>query len=224
MPKAPMLKNLIRGSGAPCAGALDLVAEDEAFPRVDQSAFVAADRDVVAAPLGLEGDPVRGNGAAHEADLFLAQPEQDRVADVLAFFVAHEELLGLHRPERGEAVDGHVAEQAPHAGAFEVDIGHVALLEQHGGLMPGLLFVLPGGELGLDRKGVGAGVRATQHAHRPAGLVDLVLKAFDSHVSSLPRWPSAARWRLRLRKRRYKPLPVRPSRWSKTRVPVSEPR
>ena len=55
-------------------------------------------------------------------------------------------------------------------------------------------------------------------------VLDLVLEVLDGHVSSLRFWPCAARWRLRPGEGRYKPLPVRPSRWPKTRVPVSEPR
>ena len=81
--------------------ALDLVAvelaDDRLAHRARRRAVVVFGRDIVAAGLGVEFDPVGGRVAADIRELVFGQVEQDAVADHVAVVAAGRELLRLDR-------------------------------------------------------------------------------------------------------------------------------
>ena len=154
--------------------ALDLVAVelagDRLAHRARRRAVVVFGRDVIAAGLGVEFDPVGGRVAADVTELVLGEIEQDAVADHVAIVGAGRELLGLIDREILERVGREVREELQRVLAAHEQVDHVVrLVEQHAGLGPGALLVAPVGKFGRDdRVNVGADLRIAQHLDRIA--------------------------------------------------------
>jgi hypothetical protein len=106
-----------------CVGALELVPEGEPASLVRDAPLVADDFHVVAGGLGLEGDPVRRDRPADQAELLIVKPEQDGITDDVSVVVAGQELLGLVLAEGLEAVDSEVRQQPERVRAAEVHVG-----------------------------------------------------------------------------------------------------
>ena len=121
-----------------------------------RSLVVALYGYVVAAGHGVEVHPILQMHAADEFEPVLRQILQHRLADDRALVVAGYELFGTPGAEVGEAVDADVAEQLERVGPLQEQLWHVVrLVEQHGGLAPGVLFVAPVGELRRHRARAG---------------------------------------------------------------------
>ena len=147
-----LLEHLHRGR------ALHLEAVELATFLVHGRAFVAMERHVVVAGLGVVLNPVVRGRAADEADHVLLEVEEDRVADHVAVVVDGRELLRLVDAEVLEGVDAGRLEEPDHVRALDGQVGHVVrLVEQRGGVAPRMLLVAPVRELGGDR---GIDVRA----------------------------------------------------------------
>ena len=173
-----MLKNLSSGGRAaehPLDHAhrvrpLNLEAVRLAAPvRAQRRALVERDLDVIAARLGVVGDPVERGRTADEVEAVLGEVEEDHVADHVAVGRARHEVLGLVDAEVLEAVDGRGCESRFSAsGPFDREIGHVVrLVEEDAGRLPGLLLVAPVRELGRDaRVDVRPSLRVAQELDR----------------------------------------------------------
>ncbi len=149
-------------------------------------AVVAGDLQVLpAAGFRLELHPVHGRGAAHEVELLLGVAEQDAVADNVAIGCGRHHLLGAVDREGREGVDGQVLEILEGVGAFDQHFSHVvALVEQHGGVAPGLHFAAEVGKLrGHHRIDIGAQLRIAQVLDGVAGGLEDVLEISRAHVS-----------------------------------------
>ena len=172
----------------PGVGALDLeapqVAGDGLAVRPRGRPGVVADLDVVAAGLALELQPVGAGGAADVDVLLLVEAEEDAVTDDVAGGGDGDELLGHVHREVGHAVDAGVGDQLDRVRAAHEQVEHVVgLVEEHGGLLPGLLLPPPVGELrGDHRVDVGAELGVAQQADGVAGLVEEFLKVLGGHV------------------------------------------
>ena len=134
--------------------ALHLEAVGLAAPvGAERAALVERDAHVVAARLGVVGDPVQRGGAADEVVPVLGQEEEDHVADHVAVGRAGHEVLRPVHGEPVEAVHGQAGEQRRRVRALDREVGHVVrLVEEDAGLLPGRLLVAPVRELGRDAR------------------------------------------------------------------------
>ena len=139
---------------------------------------------VVAAGLGVEGDPVQRGSAADEVEPVLLEVEEDHVADHVALRRARHEVLRPVDAEALEAVDREVGEQPQGVRPFHRQIVHVVrLVEEDARLLPGLLLVAPVRVLGRHpRKHVGPGRVVAQQLDRALGRVEQVLETPITHV------------------------------------------
>ena len=92
--------------------------------------------------------------------------------------------LAMFDREVGHAVDAGVGDQLDRVRAAHEQVEHVVgLVEEHGGLLPGLLLPPPVGELrGDHRVDVGAELGVAQQADGVAGLVEEFLQILGGHV------------------------------------------
>ena len=99
---------------------------------------------VVAAGLGVEGDPVHRGRAADEVEPVLLELEEDHVADHVALRGARHEVLRPVDAEALEAVDRETREQGRRVRPFHRQIVHVVrLVEEDARLLPRALLVPP---------------------------------------------------------------------------------
>lgn len=98
------------------------------------------------------------------------------------------EVLRLVQVEVLETVDAHVGQEGLGVRAFDDQLVHVVrLVEEHGGVAPGLLFAAPVGELGGDdRVDIDAAAGIAQQLDRVSGSRDHRREILIGHVRLLP--------------------------------------
>ena len=199
--------------------ALDLEAIGLALAVGAQSrALVEFDLHVVLAGRGVEHHPVQRRRAADQIELVRGEIEQDDVADHVAFGRDRHELLGLVRLEALVAVHRQIREQLQRIRSFDREIGHViGLVEQHAGVLPGLLLVAPVGVFGRHaRIDVRSGLLIAQQLDRI--LHGVAARLPDSWQPSTSPLGGAMRGLLS-RTRRYAPVYNFPGlQWSKSKA------
>ena len=191
--------------------ALQLEAIRPAAPvAAQQRPDVELELHVVAAGLGVVGDPVQRGRAADEVEPVLLEVKEDHVADHVALRRARHEVLRPVDAEALEAVDRETREQRRRVRPLHRQIVHVVrLVEEDAGLLPRPLLVPPVRVLGRHpRKHVGAGRVVAQQLDRALGRVEQILQTPITHVDppfsgrrpaqrSRPRLPAGARARPR---------------------------
>ena len=93
--------------------------------RIDYTALVTFDLDVISARGCVKFNPVAGGGPADNNGLVVFQAKQDRVANDIAIVIHGDELLCDFAAEILECIDAKVREQAARIRSFHIEIGHV---------------------------------------------------------------------------------------------------
>ena len=190
-----MPKNFTSGRVPPAAsvtrssacGPLDLDAEHIAGRLAHRPVVVLLGGQRVRRALGVEQQPVTGEGSADDAVEVLILVEDDRVGDEVAVGGGKHQLLAPSDWEHIELVDRELLQERDDVRSAQVQFGHVVrLLQQRHAVFPGAHLVTPVGVLGRDaRELVGTEVELRSRGTGPPALLDQRLEALAFWASLL---------------------------------------